>query len=44
MWYIGDLYKLIGVGFALLVQPYRAMRRPLNVGRVTSTDLHALFL
>lgn len=40
---MGLLYKLIGVGFALLVQPYRAMRRPQAVGRVTSTDLPRFF-
>jgi len=35
------LYKHIGVGFALLVQLYRAMRRPLIVERATGSDLHA---
>ena len=29
------------MGFALLVQQHRAMRRPLNVGRATGSDLHA---
>ena len=36
-WCIGILYKYIGVGFALLVQLYRAMRRPLSVERATGT-------
>lgn len=40
----GELYKHIGVGFALLVQLYRAMRRPQEAERVTSTDLHAFFV
>ena len=36
--FIGGDYsiKIIGVGFALLVQLYRAMRRPLDVERATS--------
>ena len=38
---MGILYKHIGVGFALLVQLYRAMRRPLIVERATGSDLHA---
>lgn len=37
----GVLYKHIGVGFALLVRRYRAMRRPQAVERVTGTNLHA---
>ena len=37
----GGVYRYIGVGFALLVQHHRAMRRPLNVERVTITKLHA---
>ena len=37
-------YKIIGVGFALLVRLNRAMRRPLNVERVTKSDLHAFSL
>lgn len=42
-WCIGILYKYIGVGFALLVQLYRAMRRPLSVERATGT-ISTLFL
>lgn len=38
------LYKFIGVGSALLVQLYWAMREPRSVGRVTDTDLHAFFV
>lgn len=40
----GVLYKFIGVGSALLVQLYWAMREPRSVGRVTGTDLHAFFI
>ena len=40
----GVLYKFIGVGSALLVQLYWAMREPRSVGRVTGTDLHAFFV
>ena len=43
-WQVGILYKFIGVGFALLVQHHRAMREPLNVERVTESDLHAFFV
>ena len=44
--FIGGDYsiKVIGVGFALLVQLNRAMRRPLNVERATKSDLHAFSL
>ena len=38
IWVWGYYIKTIGVGFALLVQHYRAMRRPLSVERVTGTD------
>ena len=37
-------YMHIGVGSALLVQLYRAMREPLEVGRVTGTVSHAFFV
>jgi len=40
----GGLYKLIGVGSALLVLLQWAMREPRSVGRVTGTDLHAFFV
>lgn len=40
----GRLYKLIGVGSALLVLLYWAMREPRSMGRVTDTDLHAFFV
>ena len=40
-WRMGILDKHIGVGFALLVQLYRAMREPQDVGRATGSDLHA---
>lgn len=40
----GGLYKLIGVGSALLVLLYWAMREPRSVGRVADTDLHAFLL
>ena len=40
----GGLYKLIGVGSALLVLLQWAMREPRSVGRVTDTDLHAFFV
>ena len=40
----GGLYKLIGVGSALLVLLYWAMREPRSMGRVTDTDLHAFFV
>ena len=43
-WRMGILYKHIGVGFALLVQLYRAMREPQDVGRATGSDLHAFFV
>ena len=36
--------KIIGVGFALLVQLNRAMRRPQDVERATRSDLHAFSL
>ena len=41
----GDYYiKIIGVGFVLLVQLHRAMRRPQLVERATKSDLHAFSL
>ena len=40
----GRLYKLIGVGSALLVLLQWAMREPRSMGRVTDTDLHAFLL
>ena len=40
---MGVLHKHIGVGFALLVQRYRAMRRPQAVERVT-VRISTLFL
>lgn len=44
MVYKDGLYKLIGVGYALLVQLYRAMRKSQDVEQVTGTDLHAFFV
>lgn len=38
---VGSIDNHIGVGSALLVQLYRAMREPLDVGRVTGTVSHA---
>lgn len=40
----GGLYKLIGVGSALLVLLQWAMREPRSVGRVTDTDLPRFFV
>lgn len=40
----GRLYKLIGVGSALLVLLYWAMREPRSMGRVTDTDLPRFFV
>ena len=44
--FIGGDYsiKVIGVGFALLVQLHRAMRRPQDVERATKSNLHAFSL
>ena len=41
---VGSIDNHIGVGSALLVQLYRAMREPLDVGRVTGTVSHAFFV
>lgn len=40
----GRLYKLIGVGSALLVLLQWAMREPRSMGRVTGTDLPRFFV
>lgn len=40
----GRLYKLIGVGSALLVLLYWTMREPRSMGRVTDTDLPRFFV
>ena len=40
---VGFMYHILREASALLVQQWWAMRRPLSVGRVTSTDSHAFF-